>query len=315
LSGSCAARVRELAHAVLEWGDANRRAFPWRTTRDPWLILVSEVMLQQTQTSRVVDRYRDWAARFETPQACVDAGLAEVLRSWTGLGYNRRARDLYRAASIIVERHGGRVPADLAALRALPGVGDYTARAVMSFAFGTDTGAVDSNVRRILCRAVAGRPLRPSEAQALADRLVPRGRSWEHNQAMFDIGSLYCRARMPRCSGCPLRPHCVWAGGRNPGPPTPGQGRPSPAHPDPARPMRPRAAQRFEGSDRQGRGRLIATLCQRTVDAWELGQVAGWPDDPNRAMRNAEALVAEGLAMWVGEATLALANGRGEGQR
>jgi A/G-specific adenine glycosylase len=252
-------------------------------------VLVSEVMLQQTQALRVVGPYRSFVARFPTPAACAAAGAAEVVRAWEGLGYNRRALYLQRAAVALVEHHGGEVPADLGALRALPGVGAYTARAVLAFAFEQDTGVVDTNVARLLARAVAGRPLRPAAAQALADELVPAGRGWEFNQSLFDLGARHCTSKDPDCDGCPLARWCAWAG----------RGRPDP---DPAvgsaGSSRPQS--RFAGSDRQGRGRLVAALRRGPVRAGSLATAAGWPDDPARARRAAEALVAEGFARWSG---------------
>ena len=136
-----AERVRRFRHRVLDWGAGHRRDLPWRRTRDPWHILVSEVMLQQTQVDRVVPHYERFVAAFPTATACARAGAAEVVRMWSGLGYNRRALNLHRAACAIVQLHSGRVPSDYAALRALPGVGPYTARAVRSFGFGHDVAA------------------------------------------------------------------------------------------------------------------------------------------------------------------------------
>ena len=146
-------------------------------------------MLQQTQVERVVPHYERFAAAFPTPAACARAGPAAVVRSWSGLGYNRRALNLHRAAGSVVADHGGACRGSDAALRALAGVGPYTARAVRSFAFGDDVAAVDTNAVRVLARAVAGRPLTPALATRLGDRLVPAGLSWEFNQTMFDLGS------------------------------------------------------------------------------------------------------------------------------
>jgi A/G-specific adenine glycosylase len=252
-------------------------------------VLVSEVMLQQTQATRVVEPYRRFLARFSTPSDCAAAGPAEVVRAWDGLGYNRRALFLHRAATAVVERHGGTVPSDLAALRALPGVGAYTGRAVRAFAFELDTGVVDTNVARLLARAVAGRPLRPAEAQAAADGLVPPGRAWAFNQAMLDLGARHCTSRGPECTGCPWRRQCAWA--------TAGWPAPDPAVGS-AGTTRPQS--RFDGSDRQGRGRLVAALRRGAVERAGLAAAAGWPDDPRRAHAAASALVAEGFARWAG---------------
>ncbi|HVX21812.1 MAG TPA: A/G-specific adenine glycosylase [Acidimicrobiales bacterium] len=282
-------RLAAVARAVVRWGSANRRDLPWRATRDPWLVLVSEVMLQQTQADRVVGPYRRFVDRFPTAAACAAAGPAEVVRAWDGLGYNRRAVFLHRAAAAVVERHDGRIPADLDALLALPGIGAYTARAVLVFAFEADVGVVDTNVARLLARAVAGRPLRPAEAQELADRLVPTGRSWELNQSLFDLGARHCRSRRPDCAGCPLDRRCAWA--------ATGWATPDPAVGSAAT-SRPQS--RFQGSDRQGRGRLVAALRRDPVAADRLAAAAGWPDDPARSALVADALVADGLARWSG---------------
>ncbi len=267
------------------------RDLPWRATTDPWLVLVSEVMLQQTQAPRVVEPFGRFAARFPTPAACAMAGAAEVVRAWAGLGYNRRALNLHRTAVVLVERHSGCVPAELGALLELPGIGPYTARAVLAFAYGRTIGVVDTNVTRVLSRAVAGRPLRGVEAQRLADRLVPTRNAWRFNQAMFDLGASRCTARAPRCRGCPLAKTCRWA-------------RAGHLPPDPGAVRRRQGA--FVGSDRQGRGRLVAALRVAPVSVPELAATTGWPDDGPRALRIATSLVAEGIACWR-EGLLALA--------
>jgi A/G-specific adenine glycosylase len=284
-----AARLAWLRRALLAGADELWRDLPWRSTRDPWHVLVSEVMLQQTQAGRVVAPYRRFVERFPTARHCAIAGAPEVVRAWAGLGYNGRAVRLHRAAVAIDERHGGDVPDELPALLALPGVGEYTARAVLAFAWEAAVGVVDTNVARVLARAVAGRPLRAKEAQALADRLVPAAGSWRFNQALFDLGAQRCTARRPACATCPLERRCWWvAGGR--------------AEPDPAigsaATTRPQAP--FAGSDRQGRGRLVAALRAGPVAADAVADAAGWPDDGPRAGRVAAALVGEGIAAWAG---------------
>jgi A/G-specific adenine glycosylase len=276
--GSALGRLRR---AVLGVSQSGLRRLPWRDTRDPWAVLVSEVMLQQTQARRVVAPYTAFLGRFPTASACGRARLGSVLEAWAGLGYNRRARALHEAAKAIVDRHGGAVPSDLADLLALPGVGAYTARAVRVFAFERHEAVVDVNVARVLARAVAGAPLAPRAAQALADALVPRGKAWEWNQALMEIGATTCTARAPACGRCPVTRCCVWANG-------------SGDAPDPA-PLGARQT-RFEGSDRQGRGRLIEALRGGPVSPRRLRTVCGWPDDPERARRVADGLVAEGLA-------------------
>jgi A/G-specific adenine glycosylase len=244
-------------------------------------------MLQQTQVERVVPHYERFTRAFPDPAACAAAGPAEVVRLWSGLGYNRRALNLQRSAVALVEDHGGALPADDAALRALPGVGAYTARAVRSFAFGHDVAAVDTNAVRVLARSMAGRGLRVREASHLGDQLVPPGRSWEFNQSMFDLGATVCTAQ-PRCAVCPLRRLCAW---RRQGAGTPDPWRASPV-------SRPQST--FAGSDRQGRGRLLDALRGGPVRPGALAAACGWPGDGARAERVAGDLVAEGFARWSG---------------
>jgi A/G-specific adenine glycosylase len=247
-------------------------------------------MLQQTQVERVVPHYERFTRAFPDPAACAAAGPAEVVRQWSGLGYNRRALNLQRSAVALVEEHGGALPDDDAALRALPGVGSYTARAVRSFAFGQDVAAVDTNAVRVLARCVAGGGLSVPEASRLGDALVPPGRSWEFNQSMFDLGATVCTAR-PRCDECPLRRQCAWR--------RQGDGAPDPWRASPV--SRPQST--FAGSDRQGRGRLLDALRRGPVSRGELAAACGWPDDGARAERVAGDLVAEGFARWSGGRT------------
>lgn len=294
-----------LRRAVLRGSARLWRDLPWRTTRDPWLVLVSEVMLQQTQAARVVEPFDRFAEKFPTPAACVAAGVAEVVRAWAGLGYNRRAVYLHRTARLLVERHEGKVPDKLEALLALPGIGPYTARAVLAFAFERRVGVVDTNVARVLSRAVAGRPLPPSAAQRLADRLVPPRDPWRFNQALFDVGARCCTSRAPRCGVCPLSTRCRWVSAARDGRLGDAPAGEVTAAPDPAAGARRRQGA-FGGSDRQGRGRLVGALRHAPVPSRSLARAAGWPDDEPRARRVAAALVAEGLACWRGGA-LALA--------
>ena len=279
---------------MLAWGDAHRRDLPWRRARDPWAVLVSELMLQQTQVARVVPRFARFLDRFPTVAACASSRVADVVEEWAGLGYNRRAVDLHRAAVAVVDRHGGAVPRDLAALVALPGVGQYTARAVLTFAFGDDVGVVEVNTARVLARAFAGRRLERSEAQALADGLVPAGAGWAWNQAMIDIGATLCGKSATNCSGCPLLPSCAWAAA--------GHASPDPAIGSAGEGTRQSA---FAGSDRQGRGRLVDALRQGPVAPADVAAAAGWPGDVARARRIATGIVADGLAV-LDEATGAL---------
>lgn len=289
---------RRRAAALLAWGGAHLRDLPWRATRDPWAVLVSEVMAQQTGVDRVVPRYHAFLARFPDPAACAAAPVADVVRLWAGLGYNRRALDLHRCASILVERHGGGLPADLAALLALPGVGPYTARAVLAFAFEHAVGVVDTNVGRVLARW-SGRPLRSAEAQALADRLAATageggggdGSSWRWNQSVMELGASVCRRRNPGCRACPVAAWCGWAGDAL-APPDPADGSAGVSTGQP----------RFAGSDRQGRGRLVAALCRGPVPVATVATVMGWPDDVARADRVTAGLLDDGLAVRVGDA-------------
>jgi A/G-specific adenine glycosylase len=269
--------------AVLAWWSGQRRDLPWRQTRDPWEVLVCEVMAQQTQVARVAARWRPFLDRFPTPAALAAEPAAEVLRWWSGLGYNRRARDLHRCAEMVVERHEGRLPDSIEDLLALPGIGPYTARAVLAFAFERDHGVVDTNTARVLARWT-GRALLVAEAQARADAEVPPGRAWAWNQALLDLGATVCRRRDPRCGACPVVDGCAWAqAGR--------------AEPDPADGSAGVSGgqSRFAGSDRQGRGRLVEALRHGDVQTEDLATIMGWPDDASRADRVAASLVADGL--------------------
>ncbi|MHB1137396.1 MAG: HhH-GPD family protein, partial [Microthrixaceae bacterium] len=259
---------------------------PWRRTRDPWKILVAEVMLQQTQVDRVVPRWHSFLERWPDPASGASADLADVLAEWSGLGYPRRARNLWLTAAVVVVEHGGRLPDELDVLLGLPGIGPYTARAVLAFAHERDAAVVDTNVGRILARR-AGRPLTPKQAQQQADEWVPAGRGWAWNQGLLDLGALRCRPTSPDCDGCPVAPGCRWwlAGASTP---------------DPARRSaavsRPQA--RFEGSARQARGRLLRAVEQGAVSGDDLVDVIGWADREDAeadAIAVADSLLADGL--------------------
>ena len=283
------ARLRPLQRDLLEWGSASRRDLPWRRTRDPWAVLVSELMLQQTQVPRVLARYQPFMEQFPTPAACAAAQVGAVITAWAGLGYNRRAVNLHRAATAAVERHGGRLPADLDALLALPGVGPYTARAVLVFAYERDVGLVDTNAGRFLARALAGRPLAPREAQAVADQAVPAGHGWAWGQAVFDLGAGVCRRRQPDCANCPVNAHCAWRRAGCP-PPDPVGGSAGISGPQST----------FEGSFRQGRARLVERLREGPLPLAGCATAAGWPHDPDRAAEAVASLIADGLAVEAG---------------
>lgn len=206
-------RIAQVRERLLAWYQAGHRDLPWRHTRDPYRVLVSEVMLQQTQAERVIPKYRQFLSRFPTIQHLAAAPTAEVIRAWSGLGYNRRAVHLQRAAQAVVERHDGRMPRDRAALQRLPGVGRYTAGAVLCFAFGKDVGFWDTNIARVLHRVFVGpelpaRKLSARQLDALAERLVPPGQGYEWNQALIELGAVQCTARRPACLTCPLQTCC-----------------------------------------------------------------------------------------------------------
>lgn len=208
------ADITAIQTGLLAWFESNRRDLPWRRTRDPYRILVSEVMLQQTQVDRVIPYYERFLARFPDVAALADAPVSEVIRLWAGLGYNRRAVNLQRTAQAVVSVHGGTFPSDIERLRELPGVGPYTAGAIACFAFERDVAFVDTNMRRVIHRLTAGPELPEpalSEREILetAARLIPAGDGWRWNQALIEFGALQCTARKPACVICPLQRQCV----------------------------------------------------------------------------------------------------------
>ena len=279
------------AGSLLAWTDEVRRDLPWRDTRDPWAVAVSEVMLQQTQVVRVIPKWGEFLQAFPTVSACAAAPQADVVRLWEGLGYHRRAVSLHRAAIAVVERFDGVFPSTIAELQTLPGFGPYTSRAMVAFAFDGHAAVLDTNVGRIVARAVAGRSCSGREAQSMADALVPVGRSWAWNQAMLDLGAMVCVKRAPQCDVCPIYRMCAWYQA----------GRPEP---DPAIGSAAVSGgqSRFVGSDRQGRGRLLAALRRGIVAIDEVAAAMEWPDDEARAQRVAATLVLDGLACCSGAA-------------
>lgn len=198
---------------LLAWYARHQRPLPWRKTRDPYAILVSEIMLQQTQVARVEGYWTRFLGRYPTVDALAAASADAVHESWAGLGYYARARNLHAAAQAVVRDHDGVFPAEPERLRTLPGIGRYTAAAVASIAFGADVGTVDTNVARVLGRAFGLRGAVKSAGRTrrtwrLVDALVPRGRAGDWNQALMDLGATVCTARAPRCPACPVGPAC-----------------------------------------------------------------------------------------------------------
>jgi A/G-specific adenine glycosylase len=254
------------------------RPLPWRGERDPYRVLVSEVMLQQTQAARVAKDYETFLARFPTVDALAAADPAAVLRAWGNLGYNRRALNLWRAAATIADRGW---PRTIDGLRELPGIGPYTARAVASFAFDAEAGVVDANVRRVLSRVHGLAP--DEDVQALADALVPPGTAPRWNQAMIDLGAVVCRARDPQCAGCPIRSGCAWTSGRRP-----------------ASKRAARPAPRFETTMRYARGRIVSVLrSRRWTTLRSLVRYSGL--EAGRASAAVDALEADGVINRRGE--------------
>ena len=204
---------RKFRAALARWFRAQGRDLPWRRTRDPYAIMVSEFMLQQTQVATVLDFYARWLARFPDFQTLAAASEADVLHVWQGLGYYSRARNLHRAAQQVVERHSGALPDDLAAIAALPGVGRYTAGAIASFAFDRATPIIDANIARVLARLLDLRePIDTARGSAIlwqtAAALLPVRGGRLHNSALMELGALVCTPRTPQCPQCPVRAHC-----------------------------------------------------------------------------------------------------------
>jgi len=226
------------------WDEGNRRDLPWRRTSDPYWILVSEVMLQQTQVDRVVPYFEAFVRRFPTLVSLAAASRGDVIRLWAGLGYNRRAVHLHRLAQVAVDEHGGQLPGEPAALRRLPGIGPYTVGAVLSIAFGQAEPAMDTNVRRVVGRYASRSVLSNARLDAAARDLLPPDRAGDWNQALMDLGSSVCLGRRPRCLICPLLTGCASAGeGANP-----------------SAERKKAVGPGFKGSTRYYRGRLLAQL-------------------------------------------------------
>lgn len=279
--------------AILRWYGSHARDLPWRRpTASAWAVLVSEVMLQQTPVARVLPAYEAWLARWPTAASLAAAPPADAVRQWGRLGYPRRALRLHAAARVLCERHGGEVPDSIDALRALPGVGSYTAAAVASFAFGQRHAVLDTNVRRVLARLADGRqwPARsPTSAEiALAQSLLPAepALACRWSVAVMELGALVCTTR-PNCGSCPVAAECAWH--RSGSPATASQ----------------RVSQPYAGTDRQCRGRLLAVLREADgpVPAERLDEA--WPDAPQR-VRALVSLVTDGLARSLPDGRYAL---------
>jgi A/G-specific adenine glycosylase len=285
-----------IARTVNDWFAANARDLPWRRPGfSAWGTLVSEVMLQQTPVARVVPRLEEWLTRWPSPGALAAAPAGDAVRAWDRLGYPRRALFLHAAAVAITERHGGVVPQNIDELLALPGVGHYTARAVAAFAYGHRHPVVDTNVRRVIARVVAGqgeagppsneRDLRAMEAVLPEDPVAAR----VTNAAVMELGAVVCTARAPRCDACPLAAACAWrlAG-----------------YPEYDGVRKPTQKQ-FDGSDRQVRGLILGTL--RAADAPVPASTidAVWPE-VNRRERALAGLIADGLVVGTGVGTYCL---------
>ncbi|NYG53806.1 A/G-specific adenine glycosylase [Nocardioides perillae] len=285
----------DLVEPVLAWYDVHARDLPWRRPEaSPWSVVVSEFMLQQTPVARVLPVHEAWLERWPAPAALAAAPTGEAVRAWGRLGYPRRALRLHAAATAMVEQHGGEVPRDREALLALPGVGDYTAAAVASFAFGQRHVVLDTNVRRVHTRVLGGAEFPgPSVTRAERDRaaaLLPADEAtaatW--SVAVMELGALVCTAADPSCPRCPVAEHCAWLRA----------GRPPHAGP-------PRRAQAWAGTDRQCRGRLLGVLRDADGPVHRQRLEAAWDDDVQRE-RCLAALVADGLAVATSGATYAL---------
>jgi A/G-specific adenine glycosylase len=201
--------VSAVRAALLTFFDASARDLPWRGSPDPYAVWISEVMSQQTRIDTVVPYFQRWMERFPDVHSLADAPVDDVLKLWEGLGYYSRARNLHSAARVVRERHGGALPSTSSELRDLPGVGDYTAGAVSSIAFGEAAPAVDGNVRRVLARLLNEADPSPSRLRSAAQQLVPPQRPGDFNQALMELGATVCTPRSPRCGTCPIAPHCA----------------------------------------------------------------------------------------------------------
>lgn len=271
-----------------EWYAASARDLPWRRPgTTPWAVLVSEVMLQQTPVARVLPAYDAWLRRWPEPAALAADPAGEAVRQWGRLGYPRRALRLHGAAVACVARHEGRVPSDPDELRALPGVGSYTAAAVAAFAFGVRIPVVDTNVRRVVARWSLGLPAAARIPDAAVAELLPAepAAAVVTSVALMELGALVCVSRGPRCPACPLAADCAWIAAGAPTAPELG--------------IRTRPAQGYEGTDRQARGRLLSVLreAREPVARAVLDQLCPDPGQRDRALAS---LLEDGLVVAIG---------------
>ncbi|MCV7314524.1 A/G-specific adenine glycosylase [Mycolicibacillus parakoreensis] len=282
------------AAELLDWYARSGRDLPWR---DPalsaWQILVSEFMLQQTPVARVLPVWTSWVARWPTPSATAAASAADAVRAWGKLGYPRRATRLHACARVIADEHADVVPRDVDTLLTLPGVGAYTARAVACFAYGQPVPVVDTNVRRVVARAVrgvaeAGSPAAVRDHAEVAALLPDDARAPRFSAALMELGATVCTARGPRCAVCPLS-RCAWRE----------RGYPAAATP-------PRRAQRYAGTDRQVRGRLLDVLRASASPVRQHDLDLAWPDDEVQRNRALSSLLRDGLVQRTGDGRFAL---------
>jgi A/G-specific adenine glycosylase len=282
-----------LRDAILAWYDTRGRSLPFRGTTDPYAVLVSEVMAQQTQISRVAAAWTTFMAAYPTLADLAAASPADVLRAWRGMGYNRRALNLWRAARTVVEEHAGRLPSDVAGLERLPGIGPYTARAVAAIAFGAPVGAVDTNVRRVLGRALGGAidAFPASELQRVADAAVPADRPADWTHALMDVGATFCRTTGPLCADCPALAWCRYAAATTQ---ATRRGRARRARTRRAGVGRPSRLP-FPATSRWLRGRILDRLREAEGAGWIVIDVSIGHHDRPTIERTLKALAAEGL--------------------
>ncbi|HVW44301.1 MAG TPA: A/G-specific adenine glycosylase [Amycolatopsis sp.] len=284
------------AETMIDWFDRTARDLPWRRPEcTGWGVLVSEIMLQQTPVARVQPIWEEWLQRWPVPSAMAAASQGQVLRAWGKLGYPRRALRLHEAASVIAAEHGDVVPSDVDTLLALPGIGAYTARAVAAFAYGKRAPVVDTNVRRVVARAVHGAgdagPSSTTRDMADVEAMLPadESRAARFSAALMELGALVCTARSPRCADCPVYDSCTWQrAGR-------------PAYDGPAKPV-----QKFAGTDRQIRGMLLDVLRDTPGPVPKDRLDVVWPQDAGRRDRCLASLLTDGLVEQIADGRFAL---------